>query len=261
MKYTLITGASSGIGFELAHEFARHHHNLILVARSTQKLEELKAEIEKRYKVTAQVIGLDLSKNNSADELHKIVTKLNLSVDILVNNAGFGDHGLFANSNMPRNEDMIVLNILTLTKLTQLFLPDMIKNKYGRIMNVASIAAFQPGPLMSVYYATKAFVLSFSEGLHEELLGTGVTVTALCPGPTASGFQVAANITDINILQTMSIPTSEVVARYGYDSLMNGKVVAVHGFLNNLMAITSGVTPRALTRKIVMKLQQKRLPQ
>ncbi len=260
MDYTLLTGASSGIGFELAHEFAKHKHNLILVARSTGKLEELKKAIEDKYQIKAEVVSLDLSRPDSADQLYKMVTEKNLKIDILVNNAGFGDHGLFAGSDLNRNEDMIVLNILTLTKLTHLFLPDMLKNGRGRILNVASTASFQPGPLMSVYYATKAYVLSFSEGLYEELQGTGVTVTALCPGPTASGFQVTANMQDIKLLQAMSIPTSQQVAEYGYQALMNSKAIAVHGFLNYLLSVGNGFFPRSIVRKIVMKLQQKRLP-
>lgn len=263
MYYTLLTGASSGIGFELAHEFAKHKHNLILVARSTQKLEELKTAIEAQYEVVAEVISLDLSRPDSADQLYKIVKEKNMQVDILVNNAGFGDHGLFVDSQLSRNEDMIVLNTLTLTKLTHLFAQDMLKCKSGRILNVASIASFQPGPLMTVYYATKAFVLSFSEGLFEELKGTGVTVTALCPGPTRSGFMAAAGIDlkDVGVLDKINIPTSQEVAKYGYKELMNGKAIAVHGAMNSLMAMSSGFFPRSLVRKTVMKLQQKRLPQ
>ncbi len=259
MKYTLITGASSGIGLELAHVFARHQHNLILVARSTQKLEELKIEIERKYKTVAHVVGIDLSINNSADDLYKIISEKNLDVDILVNNAGFGDHGLFSETSLKRAEEMILLNTLTLTKLTHLFLPSMLKNKYGRIMNVSSIAAFQSGPLMAVYYATKAFVLSFSEGLYEELNGTGVTTTALCPGPTASGFQSVANITDINLFDKLSIPTSQEVAEYGYKSLMDQKAIAVHGFVNSLMVFSNRISPRWAVRKVVKYLQQKRL--
>lgn len=261
MYYTLLTGASSGIGYELAQEFAKHKHHLILVARSTQKLEELKSEIEKKYEVVAEVISLDLSQPESADQLYKIVQEKNLKVDILVNNAGFGEHGLFVSSKLNRNEDMIVLNILTLTKLTHLFVQDMLKCKRGRILNVASTAAFQPGPLMTVYYATKSYVLSFSEGLYEELKGTGVTVTALCPGPTLSGFQAVAGMEDIELFKIIKIPTSQEVAEYGYKALMNGTVVAVHGVLNSVLAASNGFLPRSLVRKMVMKLQQKRLPQ
>jgi uncharacterized protein len=263
LYYTLLTGASSGIGFELAHEFAKHQHNLILVARSTQILEDLKTSIEDKYKVVARVISLDLAQPDSADQLYKMVQDQNLSVDILVNNAGFGDHGLFAKSELKRDEDMIVLNTLTLTKLTHLFLQDMLKRKSGRVLNVASIAGFLPGPLMTVYYATKAFVLSFSEGLYEELKGTGVTVTALCPGPTRSGFMIAAGVDtqEISALGKINIPTSQEVAEFGYKELMQGNAIAVHGGINILVAMTIGFFPRSLARKIVMKLQQKRLPQ
>lgn len=259
MNYTLITGASSGIGLELARVFAANNHNLILVARSTDKLEELKNEIEKNSEVVAEVISADLSTPDSADKLFETIKNKNLHVDVLVNNAGFGDHGLFLKSEPKRNDDMIVLNILTLTKLTRLFLPEMVNNKHGKILNVASTAAFQPGPLMSVYYATKAFVLSFSEALHEELIDTGVTVTALCPGPTESNFMKVANASDMKLLSTMSIPTSRDVAEYGYKALMNEEVVAVHGVLNTILSKTTNVVPRFLLRKVVKRLQAKRI--
>lgn len=258
MNYTLITGASSGIGFELAHVFAKNNHNLVLVARSEDKLKVLKSDIEKNYAVVAEVIAADLSKPNSAEDLFAAVQKKNLSIDILVNNAGFGDHGLFLTEEKNKIEEMILLNILTLTKLTKLFLPTMIEKKYGKILNVASTAAFQPGPLMSVYYATKAYVLSFTEGLYEELQGTGVSTTAVCPGPTISGFQDAANMSDIALLSTMKLPTSKEVAEFAFTSLMNNKAVAIHGFVNSMMAHTAGFVPRSLVRKLVMKLQEKR---
>ena len=259
MNYTLITGASSGIGMELARVFAKNNHNLILVARSAEKLEELKKEIENDSEVVAEVIPTDLARPEAAEKLYEQIKHKNLHVDILVNNAGFGDHGLFAESDPKRNDDMIVLNVLTLTKLTRLFLTEMIRLKHGRVLNVASTAAFQPGPLMSVYYATKAYVLSFSEALHEELHGTGVTVTALCPGPTQSGFQAAANMADVPLLDAMTIPTSLDVAEYAYEAMMNKKVVAVHGILNGLIAKSTAIVPRSLLRKIVKRLQSKRI--
>lgn len=258
MKYTLITGASSGIGYELASVFAKNNHNLILVARSTAKLESLKSEIEKNFQVVAEIITLDLAKQNSAEELFSIVGKKKLNVDILVNNAGFGDHSLFLSEDSTKIEEMILLNILTLTKLAKLFLPKMVENKYGKILNVASTAAFQPGPLMSVYYATKAYVLSFSEGLYEELLGTGVSVTALCPGATISGFQEAANLSNVALMEFMKLPTSKDVAEFGFTALMNNKAVAIHGFMNSFMAKSAAFIPRMLVRKLVMKIQEKR---
>lgn len=258
MNYTLITGASSGIGFELASVFAKNNHNLILVARSTAKLESLKVEIEKNYQVAAEIITLDLAKQNSAEELFEAVRKKKLHVDILVNNAGFGDHSLFLSEDPKKVEEMILLNILTLTKLTKLFLTPMVENKFGKILNVASTAAFQPGPLMSVYYATKAYVLSFSEGLYEELLGTGVSVTALCPGATISGFQEAANLSNVALMEVMTLPTSKDVAEFGFTALMNNKAVAIHGIMNSIVARSTGFIPRMLMRKLVMKIQAKR---
>ena len=260
MNYTLITGASSGIGYELAKNFARNKHNLILVARSTNKLQDLKSEILAQHQIQVEVLTCDLSQPQSAQKLFETVQNKKWSVDILVNNAGFGTHGTFVDIELKKTQDMIQLNIVTLTELTKLFLPDMISKKSGRILNVASTASFQPGPLMSVYYATKAFVLFFSEGIFEELKNTGVTVTALCPGPTESGFQQAANLGDVNLFDTMKIPTSKMVAEYGYKALMQGKVVAVHGGMNKIFSSTVGIFPRGLVRKLVMKLQQKRLP-
>lgn len=260
MNYTLITGASSGIGYELAKIFARNNHNLILVARSTTKLLDLKNEIVAKHQVLVEVLTCDLSQSQSAQKLFETVQTQKWAVDILVNNAGFGTHGSFVDIELKKTQEMIQLNILTLTELTKLFLPDMISKKSGRILNVASTASFQPGPLMSVYYATKAFVLFFSEGIFEELKNSGVTVTALCPGPTESGFQQAANLGDVSLFDTLKIPTSKMVAEYGYKALMQGKVVAVHGSMNKIFSSTVGLLPRGLVRKLVKKLQQKRLP-
>jgi len=258
MKYALITGASSGIGLELAKVFAEHKHNLILVARSVDKLEKLKSELESKYQIKAEVIPADLSVSGASQKLYETVQKRNLAVDILVNNAGFGDYGSFIDSELGKQEEMIQVNITALTALTKLFLPAMIAGKSGKIMNVASTAAFQPGPLMTVYYATKAYVLFFSEGLTEELKNTGVTVTALCPGPTSSNFQSAANIKDVPFMTQMKIPTSQDVAIYAYKALMCGTPVAVHGTFNKFGTMSVRMVPRSWARKLVMKLQEKR---
>jgi short-subunit dehydrogenase len=260
MTYTLLTGASSGIGFELAHVFARHQRNLILVARSEDKMLALKKELTEKYKIDVQVLGSDLAKFDSSRKLFDIVQSKKWDVDCLVNNAGFGDHGPFIDSNPQKITEMVQLNIATLTDLTRLFLPSMLKNKTGQILNVASTASFQPGPLMTVYYATKAYVLHFSEGLYEELKNTGISVTALCPGPTDSGFQKVANISDIALMRFLRVPSSRDVAEYGYRAMEKGSVVAIHGFLNHFLASTIGFLPRALARKMVMRLQQKRFP-
>lgn len=259
MNYTLITGASSGIGLELAKVFAQQGHHLILVARNTDKLHKLSAELESQYAIQAEVFYSDLSVTGASQQLFQGIQRRGLAVENLINNAGIGDHGAFADAELERQTDMIQVNIMALTELTKLFLPAMLAKKSGRILNVASTASFQPGPLMSVYYASKAYVLFFSEGLAEELKGTGVTVTALCPGPTISGFQAAANIKDIALMTALKLPSSQQVALYGYQALMKNKIVAVHGFINKIMASTVGMMPRAWARQLVMKLQEKRI--
>lgn len=256
MKTALITGASSGIGMELAKIFAANQTNLVLAARSEAKLIELKNELA-QYKVNILVVALDLSQPEAASSLFEFCNSKQLQIDYLINNAGFGDYGMFVSGNWKKQEEMIRLNIQTLTHLTHLFLPSMVNRKYGRIMNVASTAAFQPGPLMSVYYATKAYVLSFSEAIASELEGTGVSVTALCPGPTESGFQNAAAMNESKIVKGRKLPTSKEVAEYAYKSMMNGKVVAIHGFLNALLATAIRFTPRFLVRKLVRVIQDK----
>ena len=183
---------------------------------------------------------------------------MNFEIDYLINNAGFGDYGLFYESDWDKQERMINLNMLALTQLTHLFLPDMLKRKSGKIMNVASTAAFQPGPLMSVYYASKAYVLFFSEAIANELEGTGVTVTALCPGPTKSGFQKAANVEHSKMLNAKSIPTSKKVAEYGYKAMMKGKHVAVHGFMNKELTFFSRRAPKKFILKTVRRMNEGR---
>lgn len=260
--YTLITGASSGIGYELAGEYARNGHHLILAARSTAKLNELKKELEDRYNITAVVITCDLSQPRSATTLFDEVQKQNLHIDGLVNNAGFGDHIEFEKSDLKKTLEMIQVNVTTLTELTHLFIKDLIANATdsapSHIINVASTAAFQAGPLMAVYYATKAYVLSFSEAIYEELKDKNVSVTALCPGPTTSGFQDAANFSNTNLVSKIKFPTSLEVAQFGYKKAMQKKAVAVHGFTNRLMIFSQRFAPRAAIRSVVMMIQQRR---
>lgn len=254
-KTALITGSSGGIGYELAKVHSENGDDLVLVARSRNKLDELKKELEEKYKINVYTIGKDLSLPGSANEVYGEVKKQNIVIDYLENNAGFGDYGLFADSDWDKQEQMIMLNILSLTHLTRLFLPDMIKRGEGKILNVASTASFQPCPTMSVYCASKAYVLSFSEALNNEVSEFGITVTALCPGATHSGFQAAASMKDSGLFKGNNIPSSREVAEFGYDSMMKGKTVAIHGFKNALMANSVRFAPRSLVVKIARRMQ------
>jgi short-subunit dehydrogenase len=193
----------------------------------------------------------------NVNTLYDGIKSKNVKINVLVNNAGFGDYGYFKDSDMKKTEEMINLNILALTKLTRLFIDDIVESK-GMILNVASTAAFQPGPLMSVYYATKAYVLSFSEAIAEELKDSEVSVTALCPGPTKSGFQDAANLTNSKLFDGRKIPTSKDVAEYAYNSLLSGKRVAIHGFQNKMLAHTVKFLPRKTVTKMVKKISERK---
>lgn len=254
----LITGASEGIGMEMARIHASWGDHLILVARRGDRLDQLKLELETRYGIDATVIVKDLTTLGAVEEIFADTEKAGLIVDILVNNAGFGHYDFFADSPWEKEERMIALNITALTYLTKLYLSGMVSRGYGRIMQVASVASFFPGPLMSVYFATKAYVLSFSEALASELKGTGVTCTALCPGPTQSGFQAAAEVVENQTMNGKKIPTSAEVAAYGYRAMMGGKRVAVHGFGNRLMALAVSWLPRGMVADMVKKMQLKK---
>jgi uncharacterized protein len=253
----LITGASSGIGYEFAKIFAANNINLVLVARSTNTLEQLANELRNSNKITVTVIGTDLSNYNTANQIFNQLQAQKITITHLINNAGFGDFGFFADSSWPKQEQMLNLNITTLTYLTHLFLPSMVANKFGKVVNVASTAAFQPGPLMSVYFATKAYVLHFSEAISNELQGTGVTVTALCPGATQSDFQNKANMQESKLVKNKKLPTSKQVAEYGYKSMQKGAVVAIHGVANYWLANSVRFSPRALVVKLVRAMQNK----
>jgi uncharacterized protein len=257
MATALITGASNGIGLELAKLHASKGGNLVLVARNKSKLDELKTELESQYKVSVYTIGKDLSANNSAQEVYDETTKQNIQIDYLINNAGFGNFGMFIETDWNKELQMINLNITTLTHFTKLYLQDMVKRSSGKIMNVASTAAFQSGPTMAVYYATKAYVLSFSEAVDNEVSDKGVTITTLCPGATESGFQAAAAMEESNLVKGKKLPTSKEVAEYGYKAMMKGKTVAIHGLMNYLMANSVRFTPRALVVKLTRKIQDK----
>jgi hypothetical protein len=257
MATALITGASNGIGLELAKVHAAKGDNLVLVARNLSKLDEIKSELEKQFGIKVYNIGKDLSKPNAAQEVYDETTQQKIQVDYLINNAGFGDFGLFYETDWNKELQMINLNITTLTQFTKLYLQDMLKRKSGKIMNVASTAAFQSGPTMAVYYATKAYVLSFSEAIDNEVSDKGVTVTTLCPGATESGFQAAAAMEESALVKGRKLPTSKEVAEYGYKAMMKGKTVAIHGLMNYILANSVRFLPRAMVVKVTRKIQDK----
>ena len=257
MATALITGASNGIGLELAKIHASKGDNLVLVARNKQKLDELKHELESAHNIKVYTIGKDLSLPNAAKDVYDETKRQNISIDYLINNAGFGDFGMFAETDWNKELQMINLNITALTHFTKLYLQDMVKRRNGKIMNVASTAAFQPGPTMAVYFATKAYVLNFSEAVNNEVSDKNITVTALCPGPTESGFQAAAALEDSKLFKGKNIPSSKTVAEFGYRSMMSGKTVAIHGLVNSILANAIRIMPRALVVKVTRKMQEK----
>jgi short-subunit dehydrogenase len=253
----LITGASEGIGMELARIHAAQGDNLVLVARRGERLEALKQELEAGFNVKVMVLAYDLTAPSSAETIFEATQKANLSIDVLVNNAGFGHHGMFADSPWEKEDRMIRLNIAALTHLTKLYLPGMLSLGYGRILNVSSVASFVPGPLMSVYFATKAYVTSFSEALANELKGTGVTVTNLCPGATRSGFQAAAEVSEVKRMSNDKLPSSAEVAQFGYEAMMRGKTTVVHGLSNRWMSRLSGLLSGKTAAAMVRRMQEK----
>jgi uncharacterized protein len=258
-KTALVTGASGGIGEEIARELAARNHDLILIARSEDKLDALANELAQKYRVTATPIALDLSTSTATDDIIKALESRGLKVDVLVNNAGFADYGVFAASDPGKQLQMLNLNIVTLTMLTRALLPGMLGHKSGHVLNVASTAAFMPGPLMSVYYASKAYVLSFSEALDEELRGTGVSVTVLCPGPVETGFQSRAAMEDSKLLQgslnRMSLVSASDVAKAAVNALERGQRVVIPGFMNQVQALIPRWLPRAVIPGIIKNVQ------
>jgi uncharacterized protein len=250
--FTLITGANSGIGLELARQAAADGRNLILVARNASTLET--AANEFREAVTVHTISEDLSEPGAAEKVYARVQALGAVVDCLINNAGFGDHGPFASLDLAKQERIIGVNITALTALTRLFLPGMLERRHGQILNVASVTGFLPGPLMSVYFATKHYVLAFSEGLMEELRGSGVTVTALCPPPVHTSFASGAQIAPSSYMATTKTTPAEV-ARYGYRMMKRGKPVAVYSPLYKfLTGFLVRITPRFALRRLMHHL-------
>lgn len=253
--YTLITGASGGIGEALARKAAGDGRNVVLVARNKGKLTKLARELTKQHDIDAEVMAFDLSLPESPKQLCDVLKRKKITVDILVNNAGFGDYGTFAESDLETQLAMVDLNVRSLTELTHRLLPGMVARKHGYIMNVASVAGFLPGPLMSVYFASKAYVLSFSEALFEELRGSGVSVTCLCPGSTKTAFGETAHVSETHSTRTSRVTATDV-ADYGWDAMLAKKPVAVHRLSNRSMLWFTRFMPRRLVTRLVHDIQK-----
>jgi hypothetical protein len=254
----LITGASGGIGLELARLCAKGGHDLILVARNQAKLEEIAKYLSGMYQIRVELIAADLADAEAPAAIVGAAAGRGMAVDVLVNNAGFGDWGLFGRADLERQLAMIQVNVIALTQLTRLLLPGMVTRRKGRILNVASTAAFAPGPLMAVYYATKAYVLSFSEAISTELRGTGITVTALCPGPTRTGFAEAAGVVGSNLYHGPNVMGVESVAESGYRGMMRGRTVVIPGLANKLIVQSIRISPRWAVRMVTRWFQERR---
>lgn len=257
-EWALVTGASSGIGMELARILAREGWSLVITARRIERLQELASHLREHYGVDVEPVQSDLSEPDGAAELYREVREREILPTILINNAGIGDLGSFAEMDLQRLVSMININCLSLAHLTRLFLPEIIAYGGGRILNLSSSAAFQPGPYMAAYYASKAFVQSLSEALSEELAGRGVTVTALCPGPTRSEFQIGARMDTEKYFAKPGIPTAQEVAEYGYRAMIRGRRVAIHGFRFKLLLFITRFLPRRTVVSAIRRLQESR---
>jgi short-subunit dehydrogenase len=256
MPFALITGASAGIGREFAQLYAAEGYDLVLVARDRDRLDTLASEIRAKHQRTVYVVAKDLSEREAVVEIFREISNAAIDVDALVNNAGFGLLGYFWEADAAATMRMVYVNIAALTELTHLFLPAMIKRRRGHVLNIASTAAFQPGPLMAVYFASKAYVVSFSQALYNEARNFGVTVTALCPGATRTEFAERAGMTGTRLFKSAPGMSAAEVARIGYHAVRAGKPLVVAGLLNRLMAFSTRLIPAQLAGSIARKLQE-----
>jgi short-subunit dehydrogenase len=254
-KTALVTGASAGLGMHFARLFAQDGHDLVLVARRRDKLDQLATELRQMYGIHTTVIAADLTDPKVPLHLHEKVMRAGIEVEFLVNNAGFGTSGAFAELNLARELDLIELNVKALTHLTGLVLPAMVARRSGRILNVSSLAGFLPGPFMATYYASKAYVLNFTEALAHELRGTGVTATVLCPGATVTEFAHVAGIEN-SALFHMNSADAASVALYGYRAMLKGKTIAIPGVKNKLAQESLRVSPRSVMRVLAGRLNK-----
>jgi uncharacterized protein len=254
-KTALITGASVGLGREFARLFAKDGHDVALVARRRDKLDELAAELAQAHGITATVWPADLTDPAAPRALHDQIAGAGIEVEFLVNNAGFGSNGAFVELDAKRELDMIQVNVTALVQLTRLLLPAMVGRKSGRVLNIGSTAGFVPGPFMATYYASKAFVISFTEALAFELKGTGVTATVCCPGATATEFATVAG-NDKSSLFKSGVAGAEAVARHGYQAMLAGRVVAIPGARNKMLIQSLRVSPRSVIRGVAARLNR-----
>ncbi|MBM6860299.1 SDR family oxidoreductase [Clostridium saudiense] len=254
-NYVLITGASSGIGFELAKLFKRDGYNLVLVARDKEKLKNATDKLnDKENKII--MLDVDLSKEEEINRLINYIDDNKINVNILVNNAGIGSFGNFTEVDWNIEEKLIDINIKALTKLTKYFLAKMIENKSGGILNVASTAAFTSGPRMATYYASKAYVLNLTEAIYEEVREYGVKISCLCPGPVRTSFQIKAGINKSEKAKKY-LMNADIVAKVGYEEFKKGKVIIIPGFKNKILIKANKLLPRAISRKIILKTNKK----
>jgi len=256
LKTALITGASRGIGYDLAKVFARRSYRLVLISRSADKLEEIRQQFIAEFNVEVIIIPKDLSVHEAASEIFHELERKRIVVDVLVNNAGIGDFSEFINEDFHRISRMLHLNIVALTELTRLFVNGMVDRGEGRILNISSLAAFLPGPYMAVYYASKAYVTSFSQAIANELKSTGVSVTAVCPGLTKTGFQQDVGGEKSNAVRFNLMASSESVAELAVKAMLEGKEIVVPGIINSSIARTSRFIPGSVKSRIVKKMQE-----
>lgn len=255
IKYTLITGASTGIGYELAKLFAKDKHNLILVSRNKIKLESVKNELQK-YNIDIKILALDLLKSEDIKNIFNYVEINKLNIDILVNNAGIGTFGDFNDIEWKKDEELIDINIKALTQLTKYFLPKILECKNGGILNVASTAAFCSGPRMAAYYASKAYVLNLTEAIYEEYKDNGIKISCLCPGPVKTSFQGKAGIKKSEAAKKYLMDAEEV-AKICYKDFNRGRLIIIPGMKNKLLVIGNKLLPRNISRKIILKTNKK----
>ncbi|MBN4080884.1 SDR family oxidoreductase [Caldithrix abyssi] len=256
-KTALITGASSGIGYELSKVFAKNGYNLVLVSRNTDKLEAISEEIKKQHDIQVKVIPKDLCKSSAPQDIYDELAADGININVLVNNAGIGNYGKFTDASTEEHMDLIQLNITSLTKLCKLFGTDMVKSGSGRILNVASTAAFQAGPLMSTYYASKAYVLMFSEALKNEHKQDGVTVTVLCPGPTQTEFFKRNGMIGTKLEKIPHMMSAAKVAEIGFSGLLRGKTIVIPGLINKILVFSVRLAPRRIVTAIAFYLNQR----